>query len=121
MCMTERRNGGRYLCADLVRVDWLAGATQIRSDLRTEQVLLEDISTVGGCVQMEHSLPLGSTIMLTIQGERFVGEVCYCSFRDYGYFVGLKFSSGCRWNIETVVPDHLTNLQALAARAAEAL
>ncbi len=22
--MTERRNEGRYLCADLVRVDWLA-------------------------------------------------------------------------------------------------
>jgi hypothetical protein len=42
-------------------------------------------------------------------------------FRDYGYFVGTRFSSDSRWNEETVIPDHLTNLQALAGRAAAAI
>ncbi len=117
MCMTERRNQGRYLCADLIRVDWLAG----EDDFHTEQALLEDISALGGCVQTEQPIPLGATIMLTIHEATFVGHVCYCVFRDYGYFVGTRFSSDSRWNEETVIPDHLTNLQALAGRAAAAI
>ncbi len=116
--MTERRNEGRFLCADLVRVDWMApNVPPNKSDVNTEQALLEDISHVGGCIQLEHSVPLGSTMMLTLHEATFVGSVCYCSYRDYGYFVGMRFSSDSPWDRETVVPDHLTNLQELACRA----
>jgi hypothetical protein len=108
--MTERRNEGRYLCADLVRVDWLAG----EDDYRTEQALLEDISEVGGCVQMDEPVQLGATIMLRIGEAFFAGHVCYCVYRDYGYFVGMRFAEDTVWTEDQVVPQHLTNLQALA-------
>jgi hypothetical protein len=113
---TERRNKGRYLCADLIRVDWLAG----EDDFHTEHALLEDISEFGGCVQLERPIPLGVTMMLHIHGTTLVGHVCYCVYRDYGYFVGMRFSSDSPWDEAKVIPDHLTNLQALAGCAAAA-
>jgi len=108
--MSERRIESRYLCADLVRVDWLVG----EDEFRTEQAVLEDISEVGGCVQLEIPIPLGSGITLSIHEERFSGYVCYCVFRDYGYFVGIRFSAENVWNAEKVTPEHLTNLHELA-------
>jgi hypothetical protein len=118
--MSERRNESRYLCADLVRVDWVAdGATDEEDIFRTEEAVLEDISEVGGCVQTEITIPLGATIMLSIHGAKFMGNVCYCVFRDYGYFVGIRFSDETVWSAETVIPDHLTNLQELASQASD--
>jgi hypothetical protein len=110
MDMSERRNDSRYLCADLVHVEWLKG----EDELRSEEGILEDISEIGGCVQLENPVPLGSTIMLSIHGAKFVGHVCYCFYRDYGYFIGIHFSDETVWSVDKVVPDHLTNLQALA-------
>jgi hypothetical protein len=115
MCMSERRIEGRYLCADLVKVEWLSG----EDEFRTEQAILEDISEVGGCVQVENPIPLGSTIMLSIHDADFFGHVCYCVFRDYGYFIGIRFSEDTVWTREKVVPEHLTNLYQLAQDAAE--
>jgi hypothetical protein len=112
--MAERRSESRYLCADLVRVDWLAGEDEIR----TEQALLEDISEVGGCVQVDQPIPLGSTIMISIGEAYFAGHVCYCVFRDYGYFVGLRFSDENPWTKAAVIPSHLTSLQELAFHGA---
>jgi hypothetical protein len=108
--MSERRIESRYLCADLVRVEWIEG----EDDCRSEQAVLEDISEVGGCVQLEGPVPLGSGITLTIHQEKFFGYVCYCVYRDYGYFVGIRFSSENVWNADKVMPDHLTNLCELA-------
>jgi hypothetical protein len=96
-------------------VDWLAET----DDYRTEEAVLEDISEVGGCVQMEHPIPLGVSIKLSIHDAKFEGHVCYCVFRDYGYFVGIRFSDDTVWSAETVVPDHLTNLQQLASHQAD--
>lgn len=107
--MTERRNESRYLCADFVRVDWLAG----EDDFRSEQALLEDISEIGGCVQMEHPVPLGVTMMMFIKDAFFAGQVCYCVYRDYGYFIGVRFAEGTLWDETAVVPRHLTNLHEL--------
>ena len=108
--MNERRIESRYLCADLVRVDWLEG----EDGFRTEQAILEDISPAGGCVQLESPVPLGSTLSISIHDEMFTGYVCYCVYRDYGYFVGVRFSAETVWNRDKVVPDHLTNLYELA-------
>lgn len=113
--MSERRIESRYLCAALVTVDWVSiNEATNEQELRTEEALLEDISEIGGCVQLEGPVPLGSNIMLSIQDQRFVGRVCYCVYRDYGYFVGIRFSEETVWNQEKVVPNHLTNLHELA-------
>ena len=112
--MSEKRASGRYLCADLVRVDWLEG----EDDFRSAEAVLEDISPQGACVEMEQEVRLGTMMMLTLDGKSFSGYVSHCNFRDYGYFVGIRFSQDTPWSSRVVTPKHLTNLCALAEDAA---
>src|SRR5437660_589556 len=113
--MNEKRAAGRYLCADLVRVDWLEG----EDDFHTEEAVLEDISALGACVEMERELKPGAMIMITIGGKPFSGYVSHCNFRDYGYFVGMRFSAHTPWSRRLVTPKHLTSLCALAGEMNE--
>ncbi|HEY3823725.1 MAG TPA: PilZ domain-containing protein [Bryobacteraceae bacterium] len=113
--MMERRFESRFLCADLVRVDWSAGV-----NARTLEAVLEDISAVGACVQVEERIRPGTEISIAVdrgpgQFTRLSGEVSYCVFRDYGYFVGIRFSGETRWSSRIFEPRHLTNLQTLLA------
>jgi len=110
----EYRREGRFLCADLARLSWFGG----RDDLRTEAALLEDISPLGGCVQLEEPVPLGSIVMLTVDSTPFYGHVCYCTFRDDAYFIGLRFSNDTIWSAAIVKPQHLTNLRQFEQGAA---
>jgi hypothetical protein len=77
------------------------------------QAVLEDISELGGCVQIEEPIALGSSVTLSIGGAEYSGHVCYCVFRDYGYFVGLRFSKDSVWTVDDVAPQHLTDPEAL--------
>ena len=87
-----------------------AGATEsFQSD-----AVLEDISALGACVQVEHSIPVGTPITLVIGKTSFSGRVCYSVFRDYGHFAGIRFSEETEWSAEMVVPRHLTNLETIA-------
>jgi hypothetical protein len=104
--MGERRLEERFLCADIVRLDWIAGDFNGRS----EQALLENISRLGGCVQLEEPVPLGSVMMLTVGTTSFFGDVCSCTLREEGYFVGLRFSNETAWSAAVVSPKHLTRL-----------
>ena len=94
----------------MVRVDWLEG----EDDFRTAEAVLEDISALGACVEMEGEVKLGTMMMLTLDGKSFYGHVSHCNFRDYGYFVGVRFSQETPWSSGLVLPKHLTNLSALA-------
>jgi hypothetical protein len=133
--MMERRLESRFLCADLVRVDWLASrgesgrVEQGEGEFRTVEAVLEDISTLGACVQVEERIPLGAAILLsahsglissapndTGEAARFSGHVSYCAYRDYGYFVGIRFSDETHWSSLIFAPRHLTNLAALSER-----
>lgn len=111
--MDNKRAEGRFLCADLVQLEWLTADDNHRS----EQAVLEDISPLGGCVQLEEAVPLGSIVMLTVGTTPFYGHVCYCTFRDDGYFIGLRFSNDTIWSAGVVRPQHLTNLQQLGVQA----
>jgi hypothetical protein len=107
--MKEKRAEGRFLCADLVRLDWI----EADDNLRSEPALLEDISALGGCVQLEEPVALGSVVMLTVATTPFYGHVCYCTLRDEGYFIGLRFSNDTIWSAGVIRPQHLTSLQHL--------
>lgn len=121
--MTERRYESRFLCADLVMVEWTAGdglaGNVDGAGSRTVEAVLEDISALGACVQVEERIPLGARVSISaisaISGAsaRFSGLVSYCVYRDYGYFVGLIFSNDTRWSSGVFEPRHLTNLEAL--------
>ena len=128
----ERRLEGRFLCADLVKVDWLAGGGERErgeGEFGTVEAVLEDISTLGACVQVEERIPLGAAIRLSThpglvnsapdgvdETARFSGHVSYCAYRDYGYFVGIQFSDETHWSSLIFEPLHLTNLAALSER-----
>ncbi len=116
--MNERRFEKRLLCAQLVRVEWTVGPERFRSS----EAVLEDISAIGGCVQMDTPIPIGAPMELIIDTENgppanYRGHACYCAFRDFGYFVGVRFSDTNLWTVATVAPEHLLNLESLSQRA----
>jgi hypothetical protein len=114
--MIERRIESRFLCADLVKVEWLTG--EGNKMLRTADAALEDISALGACVQIDEQIPPGTPILVSVMGEdiaRFSGVVSYCVFRDYGYFAGLRFSDETHWSSSEFEPQHLTDLEAMIA------
>jgi len=109
-CMSkpERRVENRFLCAELVRVEW--EDSESKAPPRVLNAVLEDISAPGACVQVEQSIGIDSPITLTIGKASFSGRVSYSVFRDYGYFVGIRFSDETVWSADMVVPEHLTDL-----------
>ena len=118
--MSERRFESRFLCADLVKVEWLEHVPE--TVLRNVEAVLEDISPHGACVQIDEPIALGVPILISVQKDesaRLAGEVSYCVFRDYGYFVGIRFSDETIWSSGVYLPQHLTNLAALGAHAIE--
>ncbi len=123
--MNERRYESRFLCADLVKVEWFSEEGE-RKTLRTVEAVLEDISSLGACVQVEERIPSGAAILIFVSDEsgagkpgaekevaRLCGQVSYCVFRDYGYFVGIRFANETRWSSGVYKPQHLTSLEAL--------
>jgi hypothetical protein len=111
--MKQRRFESRFLCADLVRVEWVTGAREPR---RVEGVL-EDISAAGGCIQVEEPIPPGALIAISAGEAWLSGCVTYCVYQEDGYFVGIHFAEDAKWSPVTFEPQHLTNLSALSHRA----
>jgi hypothetical protein len=107
--MSERRLESRFLCADLVRVTWFSGD----GTAQTADAVLEDISHLGACVQVEETIVEGAPVHFTIGASTFTGNVSYCVYRDYGYFVGIRFSGESAWSRDLVLPQHLINPQSL--------
>jgi hypothetical protein len=134
--MSERRLDDRFLCAELVTVDWVTAEAASESGSggsanraphthRIVEAVLEDISAFGACVQVEDRIPLGAAISIAAHpggddsgGARFSGYVSYCEYRDFGYFVGIRLSDQTPWSSAAFQPEHLTNLAAMSRRGA---
>ncbi len=111
--MKERRLENRFLCADFVQIDWVAGNDEFR---RIEGVL-EDISALGACVQVEEAIAPGALVTISTNAGNGVwlsGCVSYCVYREYGYFVGIHFAEDTKWSASTFEPQHLTDLRSLS-------
>lgn len=122
MSISERRVESRFLCAELVTVEWQDSGKKSQPQpadavLQVVDAVLEDISALGACVQVEESIEVDSAITLKIGTASFSGVVSYSVYRDYGYFVGIRFSDETAWSADTVVPQHLTNLRDIAQGA----
>lgn len=116
--MDERRTDERFLCADLVQVVWSAGpGPDGGEEFRTAEALLEDISTQGVCVQVEETIPTGAHVVISAEGVLLCGDVSYCRYRDYGYFVGVRLTDKTRWSSGRYAPQHLTDLRTLTGVA----
>jgi hypothetical protein len=91
------------LCADLVKVEWrdkLGGLHSIVANL-------EDISLSGACLQIEEDIPLQTVVSIVHANGGLQGRVRYCVFKEIGYFLGVEFDPGYRWNAREFRPMHL--------------
>lgn len=101
--MDDRRSNPRMLCADLVKIEW-----NDKSGAEHKAVAnLEDISSSGACLQMEEDVPVQCTVKISHEKGELEGRVRYCVFKDIGYFLGVEFEPGFRWNSKQFKPMHL--------------
>lgn len=101
--MAEKRIEPRLMCADLVDIEWHDGKGRAQHAVAN----LEDISALGACIQVENEIPLRTTVWMTVMDVEYVGEIRYCVFREYGYFLGVQFEPGVKWNSRVFKPHHL--------------
>ena len=98
------------MCADMLDVRWREGAA---GKWRRGTALLEDISASGACLQIEESVPVGAELRWECHNHKFSGRVCYCTYRDIGFFAGVEFHAGAEWSSKAYTPRHLLDLKRL--------
>jgi hypothetical protein len=104
--MIDRRSQQRNLCSDIIELSW-------KDDdgwPHRTKAILEDISTLGACVQIEANLPVGSEVALRLNEAGFPAKVRYCTLINGSYFVGIEFAEGCGWMPGVSDPQHLLQL-----------
>jgi hypothetical protein len=111
--MQNRRAEPRMLCADLVDVQWSDRTGKVRRAIAN----LEDISISGACVQVDTPIPLQTTLRISYPKGELQGRVCYCVYREIGYFLGIEFEPGFRWSLRQFRPQHLLDPRRLVAKA----
>jgi hypothetical protein len=111
--MHNRRAEPRMLCADLVDVQWKDKNGRVRRVVAN----LEDISLSGACVQVDAPIPLETTLRISYPKGELQGKVCYCVFREIGYFLGIEFEPGFQWSLRQFQPQHLLDPRRLLVRA----
>jgi hypothetical protein len=115
--MQNRRVETRMLCADLVDVRWKDKNGRVRRSVAN----LEDISLSGACVQVDSPIPLQTTLLISYPKGELHGKVCYCVYREIGYFLGIEFEPGFRWSQRAFRPQHLLDPRRLVSRVANRL
>ena len=111
--MHNRRLEPRMLCADLVDIQWHDQNGRTRRAIAN----LEDISISGACLQLDSAIPPKTQLRIRYPKGELRGRVCYCVYRDSGYFLGIEFDSGSRWSQHRFRPEHLLDPRRLIARA----
>lgn len=101
------------LCADMVEVSW----TERSGRIRRATALLEDIARSGACLQFESPVPVDTEVRIACANEILEGTVCYCVYREIGYFVGVKFVPGSEWSRRHYEPQHFLDLEELVKKA----
>lgn len=111
--MLDRRSETRLMCADMVEVQWKEECGKVRKCTG----LLEDISPSGACLQLDNPLALDQHVTIQYRKSRLEGTVCYCFFKDIGYWVGMHFTPRQKWSKKDFRPKHLLDPSKLLARS----
>ena len=101
--MADKRIEPRLMCADLVDIE----RQDVKGRLQRTVANLEDISAIGACLQVDSEIPLRTTVRMTVMKVQYTGEIRYCVFRESGYFLGVEFEPGVKWNSRAFKPLHL--------------
>lgn len=112
--MHNRRIEPRMLCADLVDVQWKDKNGRTRRAVAN----LEDISLSGACLQLDIPIPLQANLSIRYPNGQLQGLVCYCVYKEIGYFIGVEFEPGSRWSLRQFRPQHMLDPRSLVTRTA---
>jgi hypothetical protein len=110
---SNRRGGGRMLCAELVQLIWHDEAGRERRRVAN----LEDISLSGICLQVESPIATGTAVVMQYGDGELLGTIRYCRFQDLGYFLGVELVEGSRWSSQHYKPEHLLDPSQLMDQA----
>jgi hypothetical protein len=110
--MLDRRTEPRLMCADMVQLHWIDDSGQPEHS----EALLEDISHSGACLNMDAPLPLGTAVVIRYHQGKLEGLVCYCDFRDIGYYIGVHFKPHTPWLPQEYRPKYLLDLKKMLTR-----
>ena len=110
--MEDRRFEPRLLCADLIDVWWVDHSGRKHKGLAN----LEDISNSGACLQVDAPVPSETLLHIEHPKASFEGVVRYCVYRETGYFLGVHFEAGFRWDRQRFRPKHLFDPRTLLGR-----
>jgi hypothetical protein len=102
-----RHEKKRNLCAALLMISWTDEEGHNRSEIGT----LEDVSTAGACLHLEHSIPAETEVSLHYPKGKYQGKVKYCTSEEIGYSVGIAFNNSHRWCKLDFQPAHLVELR----------
>lgn len=75
----------------------------------------------GACVQVDLPVPLNTVLRISYPKGNLQGKVCYCVYREIGYFLGVEFEPGFRWSLRSFRPQHLLDPRRLVSRVAARL
>jgi hypothetical protein len=101
--MIGRRQDIRNLCADLLDIHWKDDTGTTHDEVAT----LEDISSSGACVKMDQPVKINTILTIKYPNGKFVGRVKHCKSESIGYFIGVQFLKGYRWDQRKYRPEHL--------------
>lgn len=113
--MEDRRLEPRLMCADLIDIWWVDRFGRTQKGLAN----LEDISNSGACLQVDAPVPAETLLHIVHPKATFEGRVRYCVYRETGYFLGIKFEAGFRWDRQRFRPKHLFDPRTLLNRGAK--
>ena len=113
--MLDRRAEPRLLCADVVEIEWTDKSGRTRHCAAN----LEDISPSGLGLQVEHPVPLLTTLHISHERGELIGRVKSCVLRETAYSLGVEFEQGCRWSPGSFRPRHLLNPRRLKPERAK--
>jgi hypothetical protein len=111
--MPEQCGQWRYLCSELVRIDYEAAPGTI------EQLdgNLEEISSTAAILLLDKSVHRGHAVSFRAQSRRLRGVVESWVYEPpLGYYVSIRFEDGYEWRESHFQPEHLLKV-ARAARA----
>jgi hypothetical protein len=101
--MDEKRHDARNQCADLLEAHWVDSMGKVHDEIAT----LDDISATGACIKLDRRIKINTILDLKYPGGKFVGQVKYCKREPIGYYIGVEFQEGYRWDRRKYKPGHL--------------
>ena len=109
----ESRSGNRFLCSELVRLEWTSQFGRSRSATAN----LEEIEERGAVLQCDGPIRRGTRIRIRTPGVDLNGVVLGCTADFIGYFLEVEFVKGSRWSREVYEPAHLLDPRSLTPQA----